>query len=373
MTTLAEVYLGLGLFREAHRHIQSSMGLAQSDPAAKARRYLVMAASHTAQGEYKPAIKAYSEALSATTAADAPNSELLSRALVGRGEAYAAIEEFGAAERDIRRALSMDLRRVGPKHPDIARDLEALGLTKFYAGKMQAARAPFERALELRKSLQGLSHPKVAENLSTLGSLAYMQGDLISAERFYRETIKQDEAVLGPNHPDLAGTLNNLARVQIERRRFREALPHLNRAITINMAQRNVTHDDLAFVLDNLGLAKQGVGDFKGAEEAFRMALRPARAHKHRNLAPVLTNLANLYCNIGRPNEALPLLVEARPLMGAEYRSDPWRVAWVDNVKGRCLLKAGAVEQGRKLQAASMSTLRERWKRGTYYAVAAEE
>jgi tetratricopeptide (TPR) repeat protein len=371
MTTLAEVYLGLGLFREAHRIITSSFALDQPDPVANARRYLVLAASHAAQGRYQVAINAYSRALEVTGTADTPNFEQQSRILVARGEAYAAVEEFAKAERDIRRAMAMVAGRVGRRHPDMARNLEALGLTLFYSGRLSEARAPFEQALQLRRNLQGFSHPKVAENLNTLGSLAYMQGDLVSAERFYRDVIVHDTKVLGKDHPDLANTLNNLARVQIERRRFSQALPSLRRAVEINMAQRDDTHDDLAFIYANLGLAERGVGDRQRAEDAFLKALKPARLHKHRNLGPILADLGDLYCESARYPEALALLDQARPITAADYPEDPWRVAWVDNVRGRCLERAGVTRLGRALRESSFPILAARWPADTYYRVAA--
>ncbi|WP_422060380.1 tetratricopeptide repeat protein [Sphingopyxis sp.] len=367
MTTLAEVYLSLGLYKEADSTIRRSLTLAQTDPNAKARQYAVLAASDTLQGHYEPAIAGYSRALDLVSNRGAAAGDLISKLLIGRGEAYSAMEEYEEAEQDIRKAVELDVERVGADHPDIARDLEALGLNYFFSGQLEKARIAFERALRLRRSLQGKSHPKVAQNLNELGNIAYMQGDRSSAARYYKEVIKHDEAVLGPNHPDVAATLNNLARVLLEQRHFVEALPNLRRALSINLSQRDVTHDDLAFIYANLALAERGVGNRKRSEEAFLTALKPAREHKHRNLAPVLTDLADLYCASGRYQEALPLLAEARPVMAADYPDDAWRTAWVDNVKGRCLLGMGKTTEGTRLQKSSLPALQKKWGPDTYY------
>ena len=366
-TTLAEVYLGLGQFREADAIIQNSMKLSQPDPNARAKQFSVLAASHVAQGRYQAAITKYSKALKIARTSNDQSPELVSRILVGRGEALAGIEKYQAAVEDIRVALKMDLQRVGPNHSDVARDLEALGLSYFYSGELQKARPLFERSLALRQRLHGSTHPKVAENLNTLGNISYLQRDSVAAERYYREVIKRDEVVLGRDHPDLAGTLNNLARVLLERRRFREALPMLRRAIEINMQQRDVTHDDLAFVWA-ISLGGTWCREPQPFEEAFLTALKPARLHNHRNLGPILTDLADLYCATGRVGAALPLLDEARPVTVRDYPDDPWRLSWVNNVHGRCLERTGATQEGKRLRTESMPALAERWSRGTYYA-----
>lgn len=371
MATLAEVYLSLGFYKQADATIRTSLTLAHSDVLAKARQYAVLAASETLQGRYEPAIAGYSRALIAVNKREGDPAEIVSKLLIGRGEAYSSLGEFTKAERDIKTALDLDLKRVGADHPDIARDLEALGLNYFFSDQLDRARATMARALQLRRSIQGNTHPKVAQNLNELGNIAYLQGDRASAARFYREAIKHDELILGADHPDVAATLNNLARVLLEQRRFAEALPNLRRALDINLRQRDVTHDDLAFIYANLALVERGVGNGKRSEQAFLTALKPAREHRHRNLAPVLTDLADLYCASGRAREALPLLTEARPIMAAQYPDDAWRTAWVDNVKARCLLRIGEIAEGTRLRKSSLSALQEKWSPDSYYGRAA--
>ena len=51
--------------------------------------------------------------------------------------------------------------------------------------------------------------------------------------------------------------------------------------------------DDLAFAYPNLAIAGRGLGDTKRAEDLFRKALPITERHRHRNLGPIMTDLAD--------------------------------------------------------------------------------
>src|SRR5205085_2690536 len=112
-------------------------------------------------------------------------------------------------------------------------------------------------------------------------------------------------------------------------------------------------HDDIIFPLSNLALAERGLGDYRRAEELLRRAERTARFRQHRNLGPILTELADLRCRAGDGTEGLRLLDEARPITAKSYPDDPWRVAWVDNTRAYCLARSNR-GAARQLAAASL-------------------
>jgi tetratricopeptide (TPR) repeat protein len=170
-----------------------------------------------------------------------------------------------------------------------------------------------------------------------------------------------DAKVFSPDHPDVAAALNNLARVLVDRRKFAEAIPLLERSVAINVKQRTADDDDMAFVFSNLALAEHGVGRISEAESLLKKALAIARAHNHRMLAPILSELADIQCQRGDTAGGGVLLNEARPIMLANYPQIAWRAAWIDNVMGECLLRHKSFDAGRALIFTSAPVILDHW------------
>jgi ATP/maltotriose-dependent transcriptional regulator MalT len=128
----------------------------------------------------------------------------------------------------------------------------------------------------------------------------------------------------------------------------------------------------MAYYFDNLGIVRRHSGDLAGAEQLFDKAIAAARLHKHRSLGPTLADLAELQCATGRASSAMKSLDEAAPLMKSDYPDDPWRAAWVDNVRGECLLRSGQAANGERLIATSAPAIFKRWQPNTLYAAEAQ-
>ena len=367
VTTLSEVYMGLGSFRRADDLIQRSLSLPVTDRETRARQIAAFAASRALQGDYERAASIFGQITKGIGDPEELNDPTLySRVLVGRADSLTKLDRYGEARSLIQKALVWDRAHAGQQSALVARDLEALALIDQMDGKFAESNRAYRTALQMRVAAQGRLHPKVSEDLNQLGANAYFQSDPDTAARFWQQNLALDERVLGPKHPDLALTLNNLARVMIEQRKFREAIPLLARSETIFLAQRGDTHDDFAFIFSNLALARRGVGDDARAETLFRRALVAAQVHDHRLIAPIETDLADLLCGKGRFEEAMALLKQAGPLMRKKYPDQAWRSAWVDNTRGACLVRQGD-KAGRELVKNSAPVVLERWKSGTLY------
>lgn len=372
-TTLGEVYAGLGLYRESGGLIRDMFAIRHNDPMTRTRQLLALADAQAREGTYDKAIASYRRALAMARDPDQPRADLVPRILVGLGESLSAGEHYAEAEKVIAEGLALDLARLGPNHPDVARDLEAQGFNAFYVGDLKHAQAHFERAVAIRLKAQGESHPRVPEDLNALGAIAYMSGNSALAESRYRAALNVYLHVLGPNHPDVANASNNLARIILERRGYREALPLFERAAGVIVKQRGEEHDDAIFALANLATTKAQLGDRAEAEKLFRRALHTARSRNHRNLAPILTDLAALRCQAGAAEEGLKLLDEARPIMAATYPSDAWRTAWVDSTRGECLLLEGNRADAVRLLEASVPIIAAKWSPGSHFGTIARD
>lgn len=373
ISTLSEVYMGLGSFHRADALIRNSLSLKVSRQETRARQYGVLASSQALQADYNSAVSNFSRALSLVPDPGAlQDPSLYSRLLVGKAESLAALDRYGEAMRLARAAFAWDSRREGGRSADVARDLEAAGLTAQYAGDLAGSREDYGKALAIRLRVNGKLHPEVAHDLNNLGTAAYMQGDSPAAEHYWQQALATDEQILGPNHPDLGVMLNNLGRVLIEQRKFAQAIPLLTRSVNLHLAQQSDTHDDLAFAFSNLALAKAGLGDGASAESLLVRALEAAQVHHNRLTAPIMVDLADLRCRRGDYAGALEQLSRAAPIMKRRYPDDPWRSAWVDNTRGACLLRKKD-RSGAALVTASAPILLKRWKPDTMYGFEVEQ
>ena len=367
--TLAEVYGALGLYQKSDRLVRSTFAIAPVEAATRARQLTALGESQMRLGEYDSAEATFAHAWRVSNGA---SPTLRSRILIGLAQTWSALEKFGQAERAINEALRVDSARGGPGSADVARDLEALGLNYFYAGNLLKAQPVVEQALALRTRIEGANSPSVGDNLNTLASIAYLRSDLPEAERRFRMNLAVQQKILGPEHPDVAGLMNNLARVLLEQRRFSEAAPLLEKAVAIGLRERGAEHDDMAFFFDNLGIAQRHTGKLAAAEQLFQKSIAAARRHEHRTLGPALADLAEVQCATGRTLAGLNWLKEAAGVVKRDYPDDPWRAAWVENVRGECLMRAGRSADGKRMIAASAPEILKRWPANTLFAAEAK-
>ena len=368
ISTLSEVYMGLGSFRRADALIRQSLSLPVSRNETRARQWGVLAASQGLQADYDRSVATFSRALALVPRpGEMQDPSLYSRLLIGKSQSLAALDRNGEAMGLARAALAWDRERGGDRSADVARDLEAAGLAAQFAGDLDAARRYDERALAIRVQVNGKLHPEVGHDLDNLGSIAYLQGNSATAERYWRDALAIDEQILGPDHPDLGVILNNLGRVLVEQRKFAQANQLLTRSVKLHLAQKSDTHDDLAFAFSNLALAKAGLGATADAEALFIRALEAAEVHHNRLTAPIMVDLADLQCRRGDYATAFRQLTAAMPIMKAQYPDDAWRTAWVDNVRGDCLLRQGDVAAAKPLILSSSPIVLKRWPAATMY------
>lgn len=206
--------------------------------------------------------------------------------------------------------------------------------------------------------------------MNQLGSVTYLQGDSGAAERYFSRALPLQEKVLGRNHPEVATSLNNLARLMLERRDYRAALPLLQRAVDIQLAQRGEGGADLAFLYSNLGIALRGTGRTEQAKSYLERGLAIAAATKHRNQAPTLGELADIACTAGDHVHGQLLLAQARPLMATAYPNDPWRGAWLDAIRARCLDTTDSQAEAERLRRQAAPAILAKWSPASHFGAA---
>jgi tetratricopeptide (TPR) repeat protein len=204
-------------------------------------------------GDLDAAESAYRRALAALEAM--PEQDPLTRAVLlhnlgglahSRGDADAGIP---LAEQ----GLALRTGKLGADHPDVARDLNALGALYQLAGRYRDADQAYRAALAAFERSYGSDHFEVAMTCANLAVLRSDQGDFAQAEAEGRRALRILETVLGPADAEVGLTLLNLAAAVAGLGRDAEATELATRAAEILRAQLPADHPHVLAASEALG------------------------------------------------------------------------------------------------------------------------
>ncbi len=216
--------------------------------------------------------------------------------------------EFDTARADLRLALEILERRLGPDHVLVGRTLGNLGVVLTRAGEVEEAERVLERVLALYERALGPDHPSTATILNNLGGALLAHGELERAQACFERALAVRERVFGPDHADVAGVLNNLGNVYLHRERPRDALAAHERAERIMMRVYGADHPRIAASMENIATVLYHLGDHDGAIDRHRRALEIlGRTAGPNDLVVAVTrgNLGNVLFTRGRYRDAL--------------------------------------------------------------------
>lgn len=202
---------GVPVYRRAAQHPNAGVA---------ARALTRLASLEEARGNRPAALELYRTALAKDETAQRLNDAAL-------------LEDPKAAEPLLRRALAIQEKALGPRHPETAVTANNLANVLLATGRAAQAEPLARGALRSLEDALGPRHPRVATAWSNLGDILRARKDLSGARRAYERALQVDEAAHGPNHPEVAVDLDNLAGFLEEIGRAAEARNLRKRAATI--------------------------------------------------------------------------------------------------------------------------------------------
>jgi tetratricopeptide (TPR) repeat protein len=164
--------------------------------------------------------------------------------------------------------LTLQKKRLGSQHPDVARSLSNLGGVLQAQGKFAEAETVYREALAMRRKLLGSEHPGVANLLGGLAEVLLAQGKFAEAEASARECLAVREKRL-PEGWEMFDARSLLGATLLRQKKYAEAEP----------------------------LLLSGYSGMKDREERIP-------ADEKRRLKEALQRLVELYDAIGKPEEA---------------------------------------------------------------------
>jgi Flp pilus assembly protein TadD len=178
-----------------------------------------------------------------------------------------------------------------------------LGLSARMTRDYETAEVAFNRALELDpkhvKSHLNLSRVLLVTDradiaLTQVDTALHLDAESVDAWRLRGRALRQladkNGAIESYRHAIVldgsdAWSMNNMALIYIEEGRFEEALPMLARAVEID--------DGIPVFFNNLGMALEGTGHFRAAEEAYQNAVTIDRLYEHASVNLARVELVN--------------------------------------------------------------------------------
>ena len=245
-----------------------------------------------------------------------------------------SLRAVSLVDRGVRDARSLD------GEPIVQADLYlTLGGIYRKLGKFARADSLISLGLERKRALYGPRNPEVASALVALGLLRVDQAQFPEAERLVREALDVTTRTRPPDHPDVAKVNAALGRVLQERGAYDAAIPVLNEVVRINEAT-NARPADVGASLSALADAHFYAGHYAISDSLNTRVLAIYRAtygEKHPMVAEIIGNLGASQFDRGNYTDAERLDRQALAIDQAYYGADHFKTAADLTSLGRAL------------------------------------
>ena len=214
---------------------------------------------------------------------DAPRIQASILAL--RGTIFHYQQRFADAREALERGLELAARAdLGPRpRADLLRKLAS---TEWSAGENARARELWAQSLALDREIFGDDHPEIAFDLNNMGVQEIQAGELDAGESLLRRAMEIRERALGPDHVLVGESLINLGLVASARGDQETALAQLLAARERLVRHFAPTHERVAMVESNVGAIYIELGRDEEAEGYLRRALAAAGDDQAAAIAP---------------------------------------------------------------------------------------
>jgi non-specific serine/threonine protein kinase/serine/threonine-protein kinase len=212
------------------------------------------------------------------------------------GDTYESLGLYDVAEKQMKEALAVRMRELGPDHLEVARSLDGLASLAYARGDYASAEELSRRALAIYERVHGKSHADVARARSDVAVAIARRGDLQAAEALERQVLEMARGL--PNLPErsLEVYVRRLANTLEDRGRSEEAGPLYRESLDLCRRVYGAVHPQVAFALDNLALHFMATKDLARAEPLFRESLgmlQKIYGREHPEVAQTMGNLAD--------------------------------------------------------------------------------
>ena len=263
------------------------------------------------RGDFKEAELLFRRAVSVRERAFGEDNESVTQSLTNLAEVYCAQDRETDALQLLDRVLSiMNTNAAEQDTIELATNLNDLGTFYQRLGRFEDAEALYQRALTIHENCDRSHQAGLTTTLRNLVDLYCSQGRYDDADPLVEEIVLIDKSNAADLAPDeFANDLYVLGVSLFKRGRFEEAIPNFTRSLKMVEEIHGPDHPELIEWIMSYAsmLWREGSGFESEAEDLITRSIVIGEQHfgsDHPDIVPCLDELADLYTQLGRDDEA---------------------------------------------------------------------
>jgi len=249
LVALAETHLKKGQLSLGSKRLDDADRLLGADtktnPAVRARVAAARGSIAYVNADQDKALAAYDRALAFLSSYPGADPRERAMLLDGRGRILNDLGRFEEAEASLREANKLLVRYRGPNHLTTGRNLYALALVAYTAGKYDRAQSLVQQSLSILSKMLDQTNPIWADALSLRGQIYRGQKQYSAADRALEQSIEAYQQVYKGPHYNIGIAEYYRAQVALDLGNLPQALSHLSNAQTNYEASYGKVHANI--------------------------------------------------------------------------------------------------------------------------------
>ena len=270
--------------------------------------------------DFQTAMKYYQNGLDIEQRVLDPNHPHLIITLTNMAQIYRSMNQFKHALAAYQKVLDLTKTSSG-SNLQVADVLCSIGLMNYHLCDYENAFDSYQEALRVRRELYRTDeHPEIASNLNSLGLVLFKQEMYELAKGCFLESLRIRQLLLGEDHRDCAILFYNLATIHFELGEEDVAIKYYKETLRVERESLGADHEDTVLTLQHLGQVFHNCGHLDEALEYFYEALQIERKRYNEgkdnkmSIGKLLNLIGNVSLQKGDASETMKCYIEASRL-----------------------------------------------------------
>jgi tetratricopeptide (TPR) repeat protein/predicted Ser/Thr protein kinase len=277
------------------------------------------------------------------------------------GTTYRSLSEADAAESQLRAAMDLRGKTLGPDHPDTLTSLSHWIEARLGQGQTDEVLASGPAFVQRSRRALGVEHPATLSMMNDLAIACFQTGKAPEAEVLLREVVEVRNRVLGPEDAKTLVSTANLSLLLAGTGKLDEAEALSRRVLETQKRVAGPQHQSTVFSMKSLAGLLHDRGKLAEAEALFREALEASRrvsGEKHLDTLVTANDLSVLLMDLHKLEEAEALLRKTVAAADGALTQGHWFTAAFRRNLGKCLTLRGRYPEAERELLAAYASLK---------------